>query len=65
VSEQLLRGDGRASGHAEHRPEVQRLELSFWDTAKERKLINPETGRVEAEFDILLENGEYSVSGWR
>jgi hypothetical protein len=37
------------------------LNYHFKDTAKERKFYNPETGRVEAEFDILLENSAYSI----
>ncbi|MDR2446667.1 MAG: hypothetical protein LBD58_05195 [Treponema sp.] len=37
------------------------LNYHFEDTAKERKFHNPEIGRVEAEFGILLENGKYSV----
>jgi hypothetical protein len=37
------------------------LNYQFEDTGKERKFFNPETGRVEAEFDILLENGAYSI----
>jgi seryl-tRNA synthetase len=37
------------------------LNYHFNDVAKERKFFNPDTGRVEAEFDILLENDAYSV----
>jgi hypothetical protein len=37
------------------------LNYHFKDTAKERKFYNPETGCVEAEFDILLENSTYSI----
>jgi chromosome segregation ATPase len=33
----------------------------FNDIAKERKFVNPDTGRVEAEFDLLLENDAYSI----
>jgi hypothetical protein len=37
------------------------LHYHFNDIAKERKFINPDTGRVEAEFDILLENDSSSI----
>jgi hypothetical protein len=37
------------------------LNYHFNDIAKERKFVNPNTGRVEAEFDILLENDAYSI----
>ncbi|MDR0629668.1 MAG: hypothetical protein LBG24_08560 [Treponema sp.] len=37
------------------------LNYQFEDTSKERKFFNPATGRLEAEFDILLENGTYSI----
>jgi predicted AAA+ superfamily ATPase len=37
------------------------LQYQFDDIAKERKFYNPETGRVAAEFDILLENDAYSI----
>jgi hypothetical protein len=37
------------------------LDYHFEDIAKERKFVNPETGRIEAEFDILLENSAYSI----
>jgi hypothetical protein len=37
------------------------LNYQFEDTAKERKFFNPETGCLEAEFDIFLENGAYSI----
>ncbi|MDR2633108.1 MAG: hypothetical protein LBC51_05745, partial [Treponema sp.] len=37
------------------------LNYHFEDIAKERKFYNPETGRIEAEFDILLENATYTV----
>jgi hypothetical protein len=37
------------------------LNYHFDDIAKERKIVNPETGRIEAEFDILLENDAYSI----
>ncbi|MDR2392943.1 MAG: hypothetical protein LBD93_02130 [Treponema sp.] len=37
------------------------LHYQFHDIAKERKFVNPETGRVAAEFDILLENDAYSI----
>jgi hypothetical protein len=37
------------------------LNYHFNDIAKERKFVNPDTGRVEAEFDILLENDAYSI----
>jgi hypothetical protein len=37
------------------------LGYHFDDIAKERKFVNPETGRIEAEFDILLENETYSI----
>jgi hypothetical protein len=37
------------------------LHYHFKETSKERKFHNPETGRVEAEFDILLENTTYSI----
>ncbi|MDR2397882.1 MAG: hypothetical protein LBD74_03870 [Spirochaetaceae bacterium] len=37
------------------------LGYHFRDIAKERKLYNPQTNQVEAEFDILLENDAYSV----
>ncbi|MDR0721302.1 MAG: hypothetical protein LBF75_00735 [Treponema sp.] len=38
------------------------LNYHFNDIAKERKFVNPDTGRVEAEFDILLENDAYSIA---
>jgi hypothetical protein len=37
------------------------LNYHFKETSKERKFHNPQTGRVEAEFDILLENTTYSI----
>jgi predicted AAA+ superfamily ATPase len=37
------------------------LGYHFDDIAKERKFVNPETGRIAAEFDILLENETYSI----
>jgi hypothetical protein len=37
------------------------LNYHFDDIAKERKFFNPETGRVAAGFDILLENDAYSI----
>jgi hypothetical protein len=37
------------------------LGYHFEDTAKERKFSNPETKKVDAEFDALLENGKYSI----
>jgi hypothetical protein len=37
------------------------LNYHFYDIAKEHKFYNPETSRLEAEFDILLENGTYSI----
>jgi hypothetical protein len=37
------------------------LHYHFNDIAKERTFVNPDTGRVEAEFDILLENDAYSI----
>jgi hypothetical protein len=37
------------------------LHYHFKDTSKERKFRDPETGRIEAEFDILLENSTYSI----
>jgi hypothetical protein len=37
------------------------LNYHFVDIAKERKFYNLETGRIEAEFDILLENTTYSI----
>ncbi|MDR1302125.1 MAG: hypothetical protein LBK43_06610, partial [Treponema sp.] len=38
------------------------LDYHFKDTGKERKFRDPETGRIEAEFDILLENSKYSIA---
>jgi hypothetical protein len=37
------------------------LGYHFEDISGERKFFNPETGRIEAEFDIILENGSHSV----
>jgi hypothetical protein len=37
------------------------LGYHFDDIAKERKIVNPETGQIAAEFDILLENDHYSI----
>jgi hypothetical protein len=37
------------------------LGYHFDDIAKERKIVNPETGQTAAEFDILLENESYSI----
>jgi hypothetical protein len=37
------------------------LHYHFHDIAKERKFVDPHTGRVAAEFDILLENDTYSI----
>jgi chromosome segregation ATPase len=37
------------------------LGYHFSDVAKERKFFNEETGLIEAEFDVILENGEFSI----
>jgi hypothetical protein len=37
------------------------LGYHFNDVAKERKFYNEETGAVEAEFDVILENGTFSI----
>lgn len=37
------------------------LNYHFTSTAKNCKIYNPETCRVEAEFDLFLENDEYNI----
>jgi hypothetical protein len=37
------------------------LGYHFNDVAQERKFYNVETGEVGAEFDVILENGEFSI----
>jgi hypothetical protein len=59
--------DNRFGEMAEHlvAPNIVRkfneLGYHFIDVAKERKFFNEETGLIEAQFDILLENGEFSI----